>query len=1269
MKMNFRIRLEDRIARVREKLEQGNFKFSKDDLNTFSDSQELRSLFLQKLKEQLPNWTPTLKKAYIDLISSAEDFSLIDVDVIRTLSHYDIETGDLSEIESYMPFLGDVDDVVNHLQEKLKDPSYHAISGAMGDNVILSCIEQGRIDLVRMTRSIQLSHLSQKAIEKIAKEYNEPIPPYAFTDIDAILAIRQSNDDYLTFQEYMEKYPDDLEKLKEEYYSPKRSILGTNLMNFQTLYETIPEAEKEKFLIRTLEGGLYPFFLECAPKELILREQDTIIRKIKEGVINVSNMIENDSLLLENPEYVKLLIQAGNIYHAMESPIISNFLEEIKSYGDMLGYPLYIDIVRNTKIRKNIFSNEEFLKQLLLANLVEASPGYFYPEYNQSSETKEMIAAQRKIFELDMELGTCTRNSLTGVNQEEVLKEIISRKRYDYFLENGSNFTNIEKISLTEEECQEFLDCLGNNVISYESIFSRMPLLVLKTPTLFHGFLTAYPDILEKMMDYIKHHEELSSYYTEELYQTVKGYYIEKSDLREDSLDSIMHALGPQILRYIENENIIALAQQKKEMVEQLLQLFKPENYTLQDAEIIYDSLKQYSYGKKYPEIVNIFSDIKHSLEDNDGKYIQKLEELVSSMDEKFYRRMQKSYPDYLEICKKNPASFLKELAFKAKEGKAEESQLAYDILHFISDYYVATKREQYRDTYQMSRDLSLIQKYDPKDLETKFMKHCMEYYPFRVDLIEKLKEAGISEDLAIDLLQVYLKKPILRGHDIKELQKQMKFFVPFAKKYFQSCYSEEYQRSHAFQVSQTQGRIKFYDTLPPCEIDRYQVLVSLHLGNILDTLLGEENEKYFELLKSTIAKYKLLDMPACYQKFMDKEGIGISQNVNNIAGFISYFKQIYDAERKRLNATNKEDTPVSFTITRILKEGEAYGGFSKVYGHILGTENARLIMSNPGPNAAAIGLSDNGRLKTAVEDTKISFQKESVTIPSFAGDIELSSGKTMYVSVGNATHPSNLTHGERTGACMRIGGAGETLFNFCLQNENGFHIRFEDSKTGEYISRVSGFRNGNTIFLNELRNSVNGEKYSDEEVIDACRKVAESLIERSKGSSCPIENVVVYSAYATQNMPMTSLGITNNKLGLPTFYSDITNSGIILATTEEPFAPVKLNQPNLPHYPLARERAKEGNFEEMSDMIYRVHSVKRILEGQNYMFIEPPTFQDEIEYAIASQDWYIAIDKEGTIYEELIPGDERALEELETARKIIQERKMTPVDEESYQI
>ena len=111
---------------------------------------------------------------------------------------------------------------------------------------------------------------------------------------------------------------------------------------------------------------------------------------------------------------------------------------------------------------------------------------------------------------------------------------------------------------------------------------------------------------------------------------------------------------------------------------------------------------------------------------------------------------------------------------------------------------------------------------------------------------------------------------------------------------------------------------------------------------------------------------------------------------------------------------------------------------------------------------------------------------------------------------MGNFTSPINLTHGERTGACMRIGSNADSLYHFCLEDENGFHITFKDPKTGKYISRVSGFRNGNTVFLNELRCSLKPNKYSDADLEAFCQKTAEMLITKSKESGYPIDNVWV---------------------------------------------------------------------------------------------------------------------------------------------------------------
>ena len=57
------------------------------------------------------------------------------------------------------------------------------------------------------------------------------------------------------------------------------------------------------------------------------------------------------------------------------------------------------------------------------------------------------------------------------------------------------------------------------------------------------------------------------------------------------------------------------------------------------------------------------------------------------------------------------------------------------------------------------------------------------------------------------------------------------------------------------------------------------------------------------------------------------------------------------------------------------------------------------------------------------------------------------------------------------------------TSYSRCGKNENGFHMSFNDPLTGDLVSRVSCFRNGNTLFLNQLRYSLS-IKYDEKDLI-----------------------------------------------------------------------------------------------------------------------------------------------------------------------------------------
>ena len=285
------------------------------------------------------------------------------------------------------------------------------------------------------------------------------------------------------------------------------------------------------------------------------------------------------------------------------------------------------------------------------------------------------------------------------------------------------------------------------------------------------------------------------------------------------------------------------------------------------------------------------------------------------------------------------------------------------------------------------------------------------------------------------------------------------------------------------------------------------------------------------------------------------------------------------------------------------------------------------------------------------------------ITIPSFIHDHETNKEtKTkLRVTVGNRADSRNLTHGERTGACMRAYGHADSLFEFCNLDPRGFHIVFTDPETNEYVSRVSGFRNGNTVFLNQLRNSTSS-KYTNQDVIDACKAAAEQLIERSKDSDMPIENVVASPYYALQGYETQQLSQHNIGEGVYTGYKDVNSNAVVLATTGENglAVPLKLDGENQPVYEPVRLQPREYSAEQITDGIkismQRITSIKQCLENkENKDYYKTMDFDYEIldtiyVYAIIGQDWYVALDSNGNIIHEIAVQNEHSIEELNEA-------------------
>lgn len=898
---------------------------------------------------------------------------------------------------------------------------------------------------------------------------------------------------------------------------------------------------------------------------------------------------------------------------------------------------------------------------------------------------------------------------LPTLNETKRIDTIVFYLKKSYYPDNIEIFVEVNKNGIIS-------NLIKNDFTKGLELLNDKTKTIIEIPELLDEYCKN--DVyINRLLDKVNHDEELTSFYNVENYNRVKNYLCRTYNIPLENLEQLQSLLGPLIIRYIENENIQALVKLPQEERDKILALFPKEEYTMQDLRGIYDSLKQYEYSKKHASQVQIFPRLLHAIEDKNDELIEELiVEISKELDQTFVKRFLKKYDLPTEYTKGPLVNLVRLVVEKIKISTGEKLDKYQTILHEMTDYYISKKREAYRNTYNMESELNLPYELEEKSFDRALIKYIITVSPHTITRITKpssksqtnqesssepwswdwdweepthytlfeyivtqLEEQGIEKELAKETINYYINKDQNECRDFKLVQKTIPKLINVVKTIIDSISLSFRTNKFGIYTSDIEEYIKQADANG--EIKRiYQIKEEHNLFDILTQLnipvLQKgvlSNPEVYESLLTTMQKRKLHLIPKSISNILGTEHMNISGDLSNIAGFMSYYGSIHDSVKSNLEANGKPSNNILLNITNILIYAEVYSGISSVYSQILGSEDAKLIKANPGPNAASRKLANDERLKEAVERTKKLFERQEITIPPFEETIDLSSDKKMHVVVGNFTDPSNLTHGERTGACMRIGGVGETLFQFALDNPNGFHIRFEDPKTHEYISRVTGFRNGNTVFLNELRDSCNKDKYNNNDVIEACKKSGEMLIELSKNSPCPIENVVVHRAYATSEMdaPLEDLGVQNIKEGLPTFYTDVGRSAIILATsaTKGKFAPVNLDKSKVPTYQPLREKARvTKNIQEASNKINRVNSVKRLLAGENYEYIEPMQFSNGIIYAIVSHDWYIYVDEKGNILSDCMDIDPRAKEEFAEALIEVQNN-ISKISEENMEV
>ena len=669
----------------------------------------------------------------------------------------------------------------------------------------------------------------------------------------------------------------------------------------------------------------------------------------------------------------------------------------------------------------------------------------------------------------------------------------------------------------------------------------------------------------------------------------------------------------------------------EKKHIDTMLEAFLSKKFALEKNDIwnIFSTIKGMSDRK---EVDNITKELINIIQ-----YCQSTKNLVG-----------KDLKVFLDSYVKDKSTLSKFIIELIEQRNLLVREKALDKLKTITSQYINLQMEDYkikRKTEIYAQNvLQIKMKVDKNYLIKYVIEDCS--LDDLIDLFkrtypEKLDANYLNDPNGITIKEVLEWKKSNPANAPKEIKRYFKELNNI----FGDLYIEHYEE--LFNMIKFKRQDIKYDT--KYEIDNsseiLKALKGTNINELFELFLPENDAKYQIVLK-IIEKYHIIGMGSNFDS--------IFESINMSSFDLIYFINNILKLATQLEKSNQEIKLVEFF--------DILDNFDKKSHTLLGKENAILMATNPGPNFT--NLNKTERLNQVSAYLRKMYARDKINIPAIDESIKLSSGNIINVNVGNFTNPINLTYGERTGACMRIGGVGQDLFDFCIENPAGFHIRFS-SEDGKFVSRVSGFRKGNTVFLNELRDSVL-EGYSNQDVIEACKIISNEMIKLSQNSESPIENVVVANQYvlsdATPNVNFETV-LPKDGITTPKYYDIDPNRCVLLATSnrDQTRGYVPFKDTTLPEYFTLRDNVKfSNNSEEIKDLITRVKTINEVLAGKDFSETTIDVIDNEYLAAYVGQDFYVAVDKDGKIESYIMSNaiDKRGAEkERNQAMQILKQR------------
>ena len=818
-----------------------------------------------------------------------------------------------------------------------------------------------------------------------------------------------------------------------------------------------------------------------------------------------------------------------------------------------------------------------------------------------------------------------------------------------YFDENGYKKELVDYLSQNKEETK---DLLYNNIAHNDNLINNID----------KNFINIFRNYIEETL-------------------------LSNKDNASQMYDYLVEKLGPKLLFNLENKQIQKLIEYDINDLDKLFNLFDRKTTKVPDERLyssFVQSLLTYKFKTYYPHIVNIFTNFNSAIQ---SIPIEKLQHII---DNNVYDSSIGNYA--FDIAKT--------LHLNKTEGKEflnaikECRMLNEQPLRKICRKYLEESQKQFfaQNEKLVLSELELPSEFDKKDAYEKlfnYYQNNVNYSKFnfmRNEMLQKINyenQTGFIEQINMSkkefdtILNLSIEQFDLINYAIKNKTKpdasvtqEFKLYKKFLSQYVKYNIENNNIDNDLLGILNVEQK----PIIPLEKNNMISILNDLDLEIFFNKTANDE--KILNNLQSLCSKYYLGRLPEKMGEGIERiYDIELQGGINNLGTFINKYYQFLLRKQKLLKLDNQnvnlED--IKFTFLETINLISIANSTTDELKRLIGNSEYYDFVSNKGPNSSHASRKDREEKMGLIVDYLYSV--DSITVPS--GDIIVeSNNKKINFIVGNRTNPANICHGERTGACMRVGGVGESLFIKCLTDKNWFHIRIEDPETHEYVSRVSCFRNGNSVYCNQLRNVPSGSKYTNNDLQEFITEYAKKLIEQTKNSEFPIENVFINPYYAMEGYQKNNgkkyclgydiqkeynINDVHNLCINPgsNVYTDVHSNAYLLATTEEGtktsqgYAPIKNGPENTEIYPATRDKIYGLNFDETEipkhrfvtkdqdtilEKINRVHCMKQKLLGIDYKYgISEIDNEFTIVDGYASSDWYAYIDSNYNIHADFI--------------------------------